>query len=205
MTTQVKDMAQQAAPWRRDVNWMVVLVEGILALILGIYILVQPGQAGNWIVFLIGAYLLVNSVIRLYRAFSGRSGPVNERFDALDGGIGFFAGALVFLEPLVIENLDTAGATVILTYALFLLGVLDLINVGRSFSQAGMRWGLTIVGLIKIGFAVLLVFVLRTGEAQGVLNIFGWTFTVLGALLAIYGIVLNRSQSAKVADAGEAA
>src|SRR3712207_8110349 len=47
------------APWR--VAWWVVLVEGLVALVVGLYVLVQPQQVGTWLAQLIGAYVLVRS------------------------------------------------------------------------------------------------------------------------------------------------
>lgn len=46
------------APWRGRVAWWVVLVEGIVALVIGLYVLVEPQQASTWLAQMIGVYLL---------------------------------------------------------------------------------------------------------------------------------------------------
>ena len=66
----------RVAPWK--VAWWIVLVEGIIALAVGLYVLVQPQQASTWLAQLIGAYLLVNSGLAIYAGFSG-SGPPGEQ------------------------------------------------------------------------------------------------------------------------------
>ena len=54
------------------------LVEGIIALVVGLYVLVEPQQASTWLAQLIGVYLLVNSGFAIYAGFSG-SGSANEQ------------------------------------------------------------------------------------------------------------------------------
>jgi hypothetical protein len=86
-----------------------VLVEGIVAFVVGLYVLVQPQQAGVWLGQLIGAYFLVNSGLGIYAGFSGSGVPGEQPFRLVAGGIGLVTGLIALAQPLL-DTIDTQVA-----------------------------------------------------------------------------------------------
>ena len=52
------DLARQTAPWREGQSWWVAGVEGIIALLIGIYVVADPVQASDLVRQLIAVVLL---------------------------------------------------------------------------------------------------------------------------------------------------
>ena len=65
MSEQVQTTIKQAAPWRKGVSWWLVLTEGIVALVLGIYLLVAPEQARAITTTLLSIYLIVAGLMQI--------------------------------------------------------------------------------------------------------------------------------------------
>jgi len=196
MSSNIQEMAGQAAPWRRNVSWWVVLIEGIVALALGLFILIDPGQSGSWLVLVIGAILLFNSTLAIFSALAGRVPLERQPIRLLRGGIGFFVGLLVVLQPFF-QYLNSPADVVILAIGLLLIALIGFYGVIHFFRTDGVRWGAVIVNLIYVAFGVLLIYVLRNQEQQvgaTVMQVFGSIFTVLGILLVLYGIALYRAR-----------
>jgi hypothetical protein len=60
-------------------------MEGIVAIVVGLYVLVMPQKASTWLVQLIGVYLVGNSGLAIYAELSTLGSPVlfrptNNRF-----------------------------------------------------------------------------------------------------------------------------
>ena len=113
-------------PWKGA--WWIVLVEGIIALVVGLYVLVQPQQASTWLAQLIGTYFLVNSGFAIYAGFFGFGPPGEQPFRLVVGGIGLVTGLLALAQPLL-GTIDTLAALIILSVGLLLAGVLDLTSL----------------------------------------------------------------------------
>jgi uncharacterized membrane protein HdeD (DUF308 family) len=90
-----------------------VLVEGIIARVVGPCVLLQHQQASTWLTQLIGAYFLTNSVFGIYTGFSGSGPPGEQPFRLLVSMVGLVAGLLAIAQPLL-GTIDTLPSITIL-------------------------------------------------------------------------------------------
>ena len=80
-------------------NWWMLALRGLVAILFGVLAFVLPGMTLLTLVFLFGAYAIVNGVLALVHAFSAPRGY--PRFGALifTGIISIAAGVLAFVWP----------------------------------------------------------------------------------------------------------
>ena len=179
----------QIAPWR--VAWWVVLVEGLVALVIGLYVLVQPQHASMWLAQLIGAYVLVNSGFAIYAGFSGSGMPGEQPFRLVVGGISLVTGLLALGQPLL-AGIDALASFTILGVGLLLAGIVDLAGLIVGRSNLGARLERLIAGGLHVLLGVLFLYLGRTGTAGNALLWLGVTGIVIGVLLVIYAVILLR-------------
>ena len=191
MTERSRFGVHRVAPWGRQAAWWIVLVEGIVALVVGLYVLVQPQQAGVWLAQVIGAYFLVNSGLGIYVGFSGSGVPGEQPFRLVAGGIGLVTGLIALAQPLL-DTIDSPAAITVLGVGLLLAGIVDLaaLIVGRG--GLGTRLGRVLASSLHVLLGVLLLYVSRTGTAGNAVVLLGVVGIILGALLIFYAARLRR-------------
>ena len=178
-------------PWRGRVAWWVMLVEGIIALVVGLYVLVAPQQASTWLAQLIGVYLLVNSGFAIYAGFSG-SGSANEQpFRLIVSGIGLVTGLIALAQPLL-GTIDTLASITMLGVGLSLAGIVGLAGLLLGGFRETTPWGRILASGLDLLLGILLLYLSRTGTAGNALLLFGVVGLGVGALLVGYAVVLHR-------------
>ena len=167
------------------------LVEGIIALVVGLYVLVAPQQASTWLAQLIGVYLLVNSGFAIYAGFSG-SGSANEQpFRLIVSGIGLVTGLIALAQPLL-GTIDTLASITMLGVGLSLAGIVGLAGLILGRFGESTPWGRILASGLDLLLGILLLYLSRTGTAGNALLLFGVVGLGVGALLVGYAVVLYR-------------
>ena len=167
------------------------LVEGIIALVVGLYVLVAPQQASTWLAQLIGVYLLVNSGFAIYAGFSG-SGSANEQpFRLIVSGIGLVTGLIALAQPLL-GTIDTLASITMLGVGLSLAGIVGLAGLLLGGFRETTPWGRILASGLDLLLGILLLYLSRTGTAGNALLLLGVVGLGVGALLVGYAVVLYR-------------
>jgi uncharacterized membrane protein HdeD (DUF308 family) len=181
------------APWRRGVGWKVVLVEGIVALAIGLVILSQPDTARTTIRQLLGGALLLTSALVAGAAFfavrDGERRDPGAPFRLFGGGIGVTLGLLVVLEPSSPSIAGDVGRH-LLTAGLLAFGLFDLIGAIAAFPVRGIRLGALLNGALYAGLGLLLL--LNTQTAVVRVEMYGALTVAVGLLLIGYAFWLRR-------------
>jgi uncharacterized membrane protein HdeD (DUF308 family) len=202
MEAGVQAAVQQVGRLRRGIGWPVVLAEGIVALVIGLAILVQPDTARSTLRQLLGAALLLTSglgAIAAFRAFyaSGRE-DAGVPFRLFGGGVGVTLGLLVVLEPFSGSVGGQVGRQ-LLTAGLLIYGLFDLVAGVAGFRSRGLALGSLLNGAVYLGLGLLLLANTRMEivsiELYGVMAVAG------GLLLIGYALWLRRSTRAAGAQA----
>ncbi len=155
--------------------WWIVLVEGIIALIFGLFLITAPTATSVFLVTVLGFYWLIRGIFAIVEIFLPNR-TTHWGWLLFMGILGIIAGLIVLRHPLYATAV--AGTFIIVFLAIdgIIMGILGLI---RAFTGAG--WGPGILGILTI----LVAFYLLT-------NIFGSVIAlpiVLGAFLIVGGIV----------------
>jgi LPXTG-motif cell wall-anchored protein len=157
------------------IPWWVVLVEGIFALIFGIFLITAPGSTSVFLVTVLGFYWLIRGIFSIIEIFIPNTGT-HWGWLLFMGILGVIAGLVVLRHPIYATAIVGTFLIVFLAVDGLIMGIVGLI---RAFTGAG--WGPGILGVLTIIIAIFLF-----------ANVFGAVIAlpiVLGAFLIVGGIV----------------
>jgi uncharacterized membrane protein HdeD (DUF308 family)/predicted flap endonuclease-1-like 5' DNA nuclease len=181
-------MTAQTAQFKSEkatVPWWLVLIEGIAAILIGIFLLISPATTTFVIVQFLGFYWLISGIFSIISIFIDRS---MWGWKLLAGVLGIIAGVLIVQHPLWSTLLVPATLVIVLGIEGLIIGVINLIQAFR-----GGGWGIGILGVLSIIFGLILLAnpMLATIGLPFVLGIFGIVFGVI----AIFGAFRLRREA----------
>ena len=191
MADRAKSIVASYAPWRANANPWIVLLEGIVLLALGLFIVFMPGTARDVTRVLLGLLLLVMSVQQIAQAFRSPRDPFMP-FQMLRGGVGATVGALVTMQPLF-GSMSSQAAWIMLGLGLLVVGLIGLAGVLFTLSGDGVQIEAIITSALTIALGLILLF--SKGSASGT-PMLGIAAALGGVGLLIYGLMLMRSRKA---------
>jgi uncharacterized membrane protein HdeD (DUF308 family) len=163
--------------------WWVLLIQGLIALILGIFLLTSPGMTLLVLITFLGAYWFVSGIFTL---FSAAGDETNRGMKILLGILGIILGLAILGYPLY-------SAFIVPFIFIIMVGVWALILGGIHLYQGltGGGWGVGLLGLLSviIGIIILVNPYLATIALPFVLGILGIVF----GFAAIVGAFMVRS------------
>jgi uncharacterized membrane protein HdeD (DUF308 family) len=172
-------MAATAVPQeQQNIPWWVVLLQGIAAVILGIFLLLSPGMTMVVIVQFIGIYWLVSGLFQIVAIFVDST---QWGWKLFSGVLGIIAGVIIVQHPLWSPVLLTSVLVIILGIEGLIIGIINLI---QAFQGGG--WGVGILGALSILFGIVLL-------ANVLLAAFSvpWVLGVLGIVGGIIAIIYS--------------
>jgi len=158
------------------IPWWLVLLQGIIALILGIVLLVWPGVTLVLLVTFLGVYWLGTGILSIVSIFIDRT---NVGWKLLSGALGILAGLVVLVYPLYSAVLLPAFLTIFIGIWGLVIGVIALVQAFR-----GAGWGAGILGVLGIVFGLLILANPLVSEALLILLIA--IVAILGGIAAIF-------------------
>lgn len=169
-------------------NWWAAVLRGIAAILFGILALIWPGLTVLALVWLFGAYVLVDGIFALGAAlFAGRRTAGRRGWLVVEGIAGIIVGILTFAWPgvttLVLLWLVAAWALV--------TGVLEIAAAIMLRREVGGEWFLAISGVLSVLFGILLAVWPATG-ALALVVIIGAYAIAFGAVLVVLGLRMRR-------------
>jgi uncharacterized membrane protein HdeD (DUF308 family) len=172
--------------------WWLVLLEGIAAAIIGLFLLTAPGATLFVLVQVLGIFWLVGGLLRMVSIFIDTS---LWGWKLVGGVLGIIAGIVVLEHPLWSSVLVPAIYVIILGIQGLVLGGVNLVMAFR-----GEGWGIGILGALSIVFGLVLLFNVWIGVAVlpyvlGAVGIVGG-----GAAIAIAFAMHSMERGASVRD-----
>ena len=161
----------QASSYNR---WMLIL-RAAISVIIGILVLALPGLTLITLIYLLGAFILVDGIIAVVAGFLR---PYGKWSLILGGILAIIIALLVFFWPHI--------TAIILLYLIaawaIVSGIAAMVTAFSLGAVIGQEWLLAIAGAILLLFGLFLLF--RPGA--GILSLL-W---LLGAALIAYGVLL---------------
>jgi uncharacterized membrane protein HdeD (DUF308 family) len=142
MTTQAQ-REDAATPW-----WLV-LLEGIFAVLFGIFIITAPAATLIFLVQVFGFYLFIGGLLHIVGIFVNST---SWGWKLVGGILGIIAGIVVLQHPLWSTILVPLFALYIIGFLAIAEGILELIT---TFQGGG--WGVGLLGILRIVFGIVLV------------------------------------------------
>jgi uncharacterized membrane protein HdeD (DUF308 family) len=133
-------------------NWSLLLCRGALAILFGILIFLWTGLTLTELVFLFGAYALVDGILALFVALRTRSLP---GFGSLlfEGFVRIAAGVCVFAYPGITET------SLLMSFAswVILSGIAEIVLAMALSEEVSGEWPLPVAGTLSISLGVWLM------------------------------------------------
>jgi len=169
-------MTAEAVPQeKQNIPWWVVLLQGIAAVILGLFLLAKPGMTMVVVVQLIGIYWFVAGIFQIVAIFIDHT---QWGWKLFSGILGIIAGMIIIEHPLWSPILLTSVLIIVLGIEGLIIGIINLI---QAFKGGG--WGVGILGALSILFGLVLLanVLLATFSVPWVLGVLG----IVGGVIAI--------------------
>ena len=159
-------------------NWWVILLRGIIGVIFGVIAFASPGATLLALVFVWGAYAIIDGGFALYMTYLAARQQLRWWPYLLEGLVGIGAGVVAFVSPGI-----TALALVYLIAAWAIItGIVEIIAAVDLRKLIPNEWLLGLAGVFSIVFGVLVAMQPDAGALVVV-----WT---IGAYALVFGITL---------------
>ena len=185
------ETAHRVAPWRGDIAWWVVGIQGLIGLVVGLWLLFNQG-AGEPVLAVVGLLLLGIASMWAWSAMRSDLPQVVLGWRGLRAGVGVLAGLLVVLD-FVMDFLTVPAALVVLSIGMLVAGLIGIAEwiVGRE--EMHWRWP-TLTGPVVAASFGLVLLLSRLQAAPIFLQVIGAAAVVLGVLLLIRAGMLFREE-----------
>jgi uncharacterized membrane protein HdeD (DUF308 family) len=159
-------------------NWGWILLRGVLAILFGVLTFLYPGLTLLTLVFLFGAYALVDGVFLVVTAITNRKGEPRWVALLIAGLLGMAAGVATLFWP----GITAAALLAMVAVWAILVGVAEIVAGIRLRREITGEWMLILAGLLAVAFGAFMV----ARPAAGALAMVLW----IGAYAVVSGIVL---------------
>ncbi len=199
-TAITEDLIDRGAPWSARTSWTIVLVEGIVAAIVGLVFLVKPLGGSSTTLQLVGLILLIGALITVFQLWRQQLRPDLETLAAFRAGSGVTVGLVVLVAALstdVTAAVTAALAVVVgIGFIIFGLGGIAASFVRRAIDAPLPLASLLINAVLALAGAVL-VFAGAAGSdtVDGIFNLLGILLIAAGLGLAGYAYLLRQQET----------
>jgi uncharacterized membrane protein HdeD (DUF308 family) len=170
----------------RMLPWWLILIEGIVALVVGVMLLVSPVRTTIYLIQVLGWYWLISGVFEIIGIFIDHT---KWGWRLFSGIIGILAGLVIIGQPLMATILVPTTMVWIVGFLGIFFGVVLLI---RAFQGGG--WAAGILGVLSIILGIMLI-----GQPFVAALALPWIFgvcAIVGGILAIVAAFRFRSAAA---------
>jgi uncharacterized membrane protein HdeD (DUF308 family) len=158
-------------------HWWVLLLRGIAAVLFGFLAFVWPELTLVALVFLFGAYALVDGVTTLFVGGRARSWWM-----VFAGVFGIIAGGLMFIFP----RITAFGLLILIASWAVVRGLFEIVAAIQLRKELTNEWMLILGGVLSIIFGILLVLNPAVGALAMVwlIGVFTLVFGIMMVILA---------------------
>ncbi len=191
MAHRIEAVINRAIPWHKNAWWWLILLEGILAVCLGLWILLNAGRARDLVIVLLGAYLAITGVTGLVGDFRRWREKQSAAFPALRHLIMIVVGVVAVWNPHITWPIATG---------FLLIGIIGLV-LSLALPDIGeARWGILVVSALSLVAGVAILWALATGTF--LIGFLGLGVLAGGCLLIAWAVRMARGESTPRVAAG---
>jgi uncharacterized membrane protein HdeD (DUF308 family) len=158
-------------------DWWIIALQGVAAIVFGVLALVLPGITLLALVFLFGAYAIVDGVLALTRGLR-RGGEGPDWWRIAQGVVGIGAGLVAFVMP----DITALALLVVIAAWAIVSGAIELVAAYQLRDAIRGEWLLALDGVLTILLGVLLIVFPGAGALALV-----W---LIGAYAIVSGVVV---------------
>jgi uncharacterized membrane protein HdeD (DUF308 family) len=189
MTRIVNLAADRVAPWR-GADWRVLIAEGILLVLGGVYLLIDGQRAEFVLGLVVGAALVVDGLRQWYHGFRRLSRGRPLDLTLIRGSVGIVVG-IVVIGLSISQQITVVGIRSTLGVGGLAYGLLGLAIATPTIRQRQASWTSVGFDVLLVAVGLLLLYLVATSESISVLlAVIGWL--VVGAGLGAIAVGLIR-------------
>ena len=159
-------------------NWWLLLLWGVSMIILGLYLILQPGMTAVVLVQVMAVFWLVGGAFDVADAVLNKADP--QRVWRIVGGlIGIIAGGIILINPLLGTFITVAFQYYLLAIGAIILGAINIAGWNRT-PGSHWSWGTTLLGVLQVLIGLFLI-------AHPIIGILA-LLTVFGVLAIVAGV-----------------
>lgn len=159
-------------------GWWLLVLRGVIAVLFGVLAFAMPGITLVALVYLFGAYALVDGIFMLMVAVKAPKGAPGMGTIVLLGLLGIAAGIVAFAYP----GITALSLVSVIAFWAILTGVFAIAAAIRLRKELTNEWLLILSGILSVAFGVLAI--MRPGA--GALSIL-W---LIGSYAIAFGIMI---------------
>src|SRR4030081_2234211 len=161
-------------------NWWLVALRGLAAVIFGVLAFAWPGITLLTLIWLFGAFALVNGILSLVLTTKAPKGYPRFGSLILGGLLGILAGLLTFVMP----GITALGLLILIAVWALVTGILEIVAAIKLRKTITGEWMLILAGLASVAFGILLILQPAAGVLDMVLCVAPYAF-LFGILLFV--------------------
>ena len=169
--------------------WLWTMISGLIALVLGLYLLLGANSSAPLIVgYALSGYLTISGAIQTLSSLFNRNAPGSST-DKLRGLVGFVGGGVLLLLT-YFDILSPSAGHIVLGVLLIVYGALGVFEVLLDRGSKPFSWMPLIINIQLVALGVL-AFVFRARE----MNLLTWAgalLSIIGLILVIYGYFIQK-------------
>jgi uncharacterized membrane protein HdeD (DUF308 family) len=139
-------------------NWWLLLLRGIAAIVFGVLTFFWPGLTLLTLLFLYGAFALVDGILALAAAITG-SAPAPRWWLAIVGLLGLAAGILTFAWP----GITALVLLLFIAVWAIAIGIMQIVGAIKLRKEIDNEWLLIFCGVLSVVFGLILIAQPQTG------------------------------------------
>jgi len=176
-------------------NWWHLVARGVFAVLFGLLAIALPGLTLAALVFMFGAYVLVDGGFNVYAAVVDRENNRQWWLGLLEGGVGIVAGILTFIWP----GITGIVLLYVIAFWAILTGILEIMAAVQLRKEINTEWLLGLSGVLSVVFGVLLILSPGSG-ALAVAWLIGFYAVLFGITLIGLGFRLRQNPQTSQSD-----
>ena len=174
-------------------SWWAAALRGIIAIVLGLYIVIRPASFGQFLTILAAAYVLINGALALAAGIRLRDGGPRRHNLLFRGGLAIIVGALALALPLLLAQIAWVTMLYLLAIQLVLSAVIQLAGA-RDLRRAGLSVGPALGGALVSLILAAFLFAAPLAVGAFILRALGFLILVYGVLALVMGLRVRRAQ-----------
>jgi uncharacterized membrane protein HdeD (DUF308 family) len=183
--------ANRVAPWR-EADWRVVVGEGALLILAGIYLLADGERAEFVLGLAVAAALLVDGGRQWLVGFRRLQRGRTRDLTLIRGAIGIVTGGLVLILS-ILQQVTVVGIRIAIGFGSLPYGLLGLVLGLPLIRTRQPGWTSMLFDVLLILLSTLLLYRVATGDTiLGLLTVTSWLVIGSGIVLVAAGVVRSR-------------
>lgn len=139
-------------------TWWIPLIQGIAAILFGLYAFTRTGQTLAAILIILGLYWIFNGLFSIIAAIRGKT-EKSRLWELIGGVLSIIAGGFAVSHPLMAGAVSASFVGTLIGLSAMFSGIIQMFAGREVMEGAGRNWSLGsfILGLLNLIFGIIII------------------------------------------------